>query len=679
MDPPTVHSLRALTWLLVLLVLVPAGVLAWLGYRSAGALDEAVDASIRADLTEAARAIREAATAEARALESRLTARFERLAEDLGRDAPIRGLPVAMQTLLAGLPTEVRVRDVRLLDASGRSIWPAAWDPDAPASSSPRDELLFDLRRRADRLRFGDGDPDAAVGTWREAAEKAGSTRLHAAALAEAALLEARLGRVEAAAVHASLLDAFTAAQREAAKRPLTLLLAHAAGMQDRAAACALAERWARGEVAQVPLTDVERAGVRGALHECRGAGFTHPGIPPGLEGPLLFAPWAVPVEPPPPPRLEIPAPGGSSLVATFDADAIWEGMQDGLESLSWGRVEVRVLPWADLAYGAVPGIRLPQDAAPDVPHLELDGPLGVPGFAWYWHRDADAAREERAVRRRATLVGVLGLLAVTVVGLVLVRRAVRRERDARQLRDDFIANVSHELRTPLTSVCLHAEMLADEDPPADRRRELAGVVKAEGGRLAALVDDLLDFAALEQGVRRIEPEPVDLARAVREAAAPYETLAAREGVDLEVDVPDGELAALADAHALSRILANLLSNAWRHGRPSKDGAPGRLRIRAYDDERSTEGPTVEVQDDGPGIPADERRTVFERFHRGRQSRRVEGTGLGLALGRELARAMDGNLELVDDPACTVFRLTLPPVPELPPVPDLPSLPERDA
>jgi len=332
--------------------------------------------------------------------------------------------------------------------------------------------------------------------------------------------------------------------------------------------------------------------------------------------------------------------------------------MRARLERRPWAPIEVTVLPWADQDKSMETSA-----AEHGVPHVRLAGPLATPGVVLYRHRDAEAAREDRTARRRVTVVGVVGLLVLTVIGLALVRRAVVRERDATRLRDDFIANVSHELRTPLTSVCLHAEMLAEEDPPPERRREMARVVRAEGGRLAALVDDLLDFAALERGVRRIEPEPVDLAAAVREAAAPYETLAAREGVDLAVEVEAEEVVALADAHALGRILANLLSNAWRHGRPSQDGAPGRIRIRAADD--SFLGPLVEVVDDGPGIQASERGAVFERFRRGRGSARVEGTGLGLALGRELARAMDGELELVEDADGTVFRLTLPPASDL--------------
>jgi signal transduction histidine kinase len=210
--------------------------------------------------------------------------------------------------------------------------------------------------------------------------------------------------------------------------------------------------------------------------------------------------------------------------------------------------------------------------------------------------------------------------------------------------------------------VCLHAEMLAEEDPPPERRRHLAEVVRAEGARLAALVDDLLDFAALERGARRLEPAPVDLSRAAREAAMPYATLGEREGVCVEAP-RNGGVVALADPHALSRILANLLGNAWRHGRPARAGGPGRIRVSVADGPR----PSVEVRDDGPGVPPGERALVFERFRRGRAAAGREGAGIGLSLSRDLARAMGGDLVVEDDGAETVFRLTLPAVEESPP------------
>ena len=118
----------------------------------------------------------------------------------------------------------------------------------------------------------------------------------------------------------------------------------------------------------------------------------------------------------------------------------------------------------------------------------------------------------------------------------------------------------------------------------------------------------------------------------------------------------------MADPAALARILGNLVGNAWKHGRPARTGGAGRIRVRAREDGRDT---SVEVCDDGPGIPAEERERVFERFGRGRRSTRIEGSGIGLALSRDLARALGGDLDVRDDGDETIFRLRLPAVPEL--------------
>ena len=122
-----------------------------------------------------------------------------------------------------------------------------------------------------------------------------------------------------------------------------------------------------------------------------------------------------------------------------------------------------------------------------------------------------------------------------------------------------------------------------------------------------------------------------------------------------------GEVVAFADATALSRITANLLQNAWKHGRPPRNGtSSSRIRLVAR-----LEGsdPVLEVRDNGPGVPANERSLIFERFHRGRDAARKSGAGIGLALSRELAREMGGELTVTDTGEETVFRLTLPPVP----------------
>ena len=116
---------------------------------------------------------------------------------------------------------------------------------------------------------------------------------------------------------------------------------------------------------------------------------------------------------------------------------------------------------------------------------------------------------------------------------------------------------------------------------------------------------------------------------------------------------------ALADPTALSRILMNLLQNACRHGRPARDGGRDWIEVR------TGPGPWLEVRDSGPGIRAADRERLFQRFER--LDRNGQGLGLGLALSRELAEACGGRLFLVEDAAVTIFRLELPPVPDLPP------------
>jgi len=281
-------------------------------------------------------------------------------------------------------------------------------------------------------------------------------------------------------------------------------------------------------------------------------------------------------------------------------------------------------------------------------------------------HKGFDDLQSEVMRRKAWTTVAVGSLLAVVLLGLLLTRRAVKREREAVRLRDEFLANVSHELRTPLTSVSLHADLLARPDLSSEKRRGHVEVVQAESARLSALVEDLLDFAALERGARRLEPEPVALEAAVERAVAPYRVLAEREGLTLRVEpaprAPRAPrpLETLADPQALARILSNLVGNAFKHGTPSRRG--GAPTIRVLTGVSGAEA-FVEVRDDGPGIPWEERHRLFERFQRGRTAGRRPGTGLGLSLSRALARAMGGELAWVADAQETIFRLTLPLVP----------------
>jgi len=227
----------------------------------------------------------------------------------------------------------------------------------------------------------------------------------------------------------------------------------------------------------------------------------------------------------------------------------------------------------------------------------------------------------------------------------------LRAQEDARRA---FVATASHELRTPLTSLDGMLELLADDlaSEPIDLAdaRERVARAQRQSRRLGGLASDLLDLSRLDAALE-LRSEPVELGETARAVAAEFETRAGERDIAIVLDVVDGQSWAQSDPGSVARIVRILLDNALRVAPP---GSRIRLRVGS--------GPLVEVADEGPGVPAEERELIFERFQRGRGRSDEGGFGLGLAIGSELAARMGGSLELVDDerPGAT-FRLTLPP------------------
>ena len=224
--------------------------------------------------------------------------------------------------------------------------------------------------------------------------------------------------------------------------------------------------------------------------------------------------------------------------------------------------------------------------------------------------------------------------------------------------RRALLADVAHELRTPVAALRAELENLVDGVRPADRTALQETLAQAE--RLGTLVEDLLDLARAEGTVGLVDPTPVDLGPLAADVAR--EVAGAHGAPPVVVFVEQG-LVVWADEARLRQVLTNLLDNAVRHG--SRDG-----RVAVVAQASADGGAVVEVQDDGPGIPADERSRVFERFRSGTGStaaRATGGTGLGLAIARWAVQLHGGRIGVVDQgPGCTV-RVELPARPEAPP------------
>ena len=215
--------------------------------------------------------------------------------------------------------------------------------------------------------------------------------------------------------------------------------------------------------------------------------------------------------------------------------------------------------------------------------------------------------------------------------------------------RKDFIANASHELRTPIFSLGGFVELLEDDDPDPEVRREFVRNMREQVDRLGKLATDLLELSKLDAGALELRETPVDLGRLASQVAEEFRPVAERHGSAVTVNPPDGPIAR-GDPDRIGQILRILIDNALTH---TPEGTP--VTVNAQISQRGTAD--VVVHDDGPGIDAEVEARVFDRFYTGDS---VGGTGLGLAIAHELAMRMNGSLGLVPATRGTSFRFALP-------------------
>lgn len=216
-----------------------------------------------------------------------------------------------------------------------------------------------------------------------------------------------------------------------------------------------------------------------------------------------------------------------------------------------------------------------------------------------------------------------------------------------------FVSDVSHELRTPITALTTSADVLeANTDGLGEVGRRAARLLVVESRRLATLVEDLMEISRLDAGMAPMTWEQVDMGAAVSGVVS-------ARGWDGRVEMRLAEgVVTYVDPRRLDTIIANLLGNAFEHGRP-----PVRLTLTATPTQVS-----VEVADSGEGIPPEHLPHLFDRFYKGDPSRpRSAGSGLGLAIARENARLHDGDILVASRPGRgTSFSLVLPRIQQAP-------------
>ena len=261
---------------------------------------------------------------------------------------------------------------------------------------------------------------------------------------------------------------------------------------------------------------------------------------------------------------------------------------------------------------------------------------------------------EQQASISRANQVALVSLaLVVMVIAVGFILWAAVAERKLASLKSDFIANVSHELKTPLSVIKMFGEMLLTKRVGDEQKREeYLEIICSETERLTSLLENVLDFAAIERGKRRFTLKKSDLVALSQRAIDTLHYRFEREGVEVRL-AHNGEAAnCLVDEQGILLVLINLLDNAVKYG----GGTPIDVVVNTLPDAIE-----VSVRDRGPGIARADRKRVFERFYRTGQHAHVRGSGIGLAIVKRIAEEHHGRVWAAErDGGGAVVGFTIP-------------------
>jgi PAS domain S-box-containing protein len=235
----------------------------------------------------------------------------------------------------------------------------------------------------------------------------------------------------------------------------------------------------------------------------------------------------------------------------------------------------------------------------------------------------------------------------------------------ANQAKSEFLSSMSHELRTPMNSILGFGQLLQTnpEEPLTKTQAESVTQILNAGRHLLGLINEVLDLAKIESGKLAVSLETVSTAQVVKESVELIGSLASSRGITVELSCPDDDIPPIvANPARLRQVLLNVMSNAVKYNR---DRGTVSLACRRTDDNFLRIG----ISDTGPGIPEDKKDEVFRPFLRlGAEDSGVEGTGIGLAITRQLVELMNGRIDFESAlGAGTTFWIDMPIASEIEP------------
>jgi PAS domain S-box-containing protein len=242
--------------------------------------------------------------------------------------------------------------------------------------------------------------------------------------------------------------------------------------------------------------------------------------------------------------------------------------------------------------------------------------------------------------------------VVLTFTDMTEIRAAEAALQEAVRARDEVLAVVSHDLRNPIGTIAAAVELLSDVSLPQDRQGEHLEIIGRAAHRANRLIQDLLDVATIEAGRLSVRSKSVDIVELVEEVGSQMQLGADLEGVELSVNVPADLPAVEADRDRIHQVMANLIGNGLKFT-PSG----GQVTVAA---ERVPGGVSVTVSDTGPGIEAEMKEHLFDRFWRGHGTN-LRGAGLGLAIVKGILEAHGAEIEVETEVGRgSAFSFTLP-------------------
>lgn len=225
------------------------------------------------------------------------------------------------------------------------------------------------------------------------------------------------------------------------------------------------------------------------------------------------------------------------------------------------------------------------------------------------------------------------------IIGAVEVFSDVTKEREIDRMKTEFVKTVSHEFRTPLSAIVGMTEMLLEDEVNGERAKEYLDTIMKEGTRLATMVADLLDISRMESGEWVLNESEIDFNILIHEIKKSLSNILNKKKIQLETSIENNVKCFKGDKEKLKQLLINLITNSISY---SDEGSLIDINIKREQDKL-----LIKVSDTGWGIPADDIPHLTKKFYRGRHGIRTKGTGLGLALCKEIAKLHGGDISIL--------------------------------